>query len=118
MTMPTPTTVALPPAPQGWRLADANAARLQAIAAFGFTDRQARFLLEVLLHSGVFLERQYCQFAGIAHGQKTTNFIKALIDRRLASPITPGKLHRGRMFHLCCRSLKTDQGNGVLLAEN
>lgn len=100
MTMPTPTTVALPPAPQGWRLADANVARLQAIAAFGFTDRQARFLLEVLLHSGVFLERQYCQFAGIAHGQKTTNFINALIDRRLASPITPGKLHRGRMFHL------------------
>jgi hypothetical protein len=89
VTMPTPTTVALPPAPQGWRLADANAARLQAIAAFGFTDRQARFLLEVLLHSGVFLERQYCQFAGIAHGQKTTNFINALIDggwRRRSPP--------------------------------
>ncbi|MEO8452729.1 MAG: hypothetical protein ABI647_23250, partial [Gemmatimonadota bacterium] len=29
-----------------------------------------------------------------------TNFIKDLVDRRLATPITPGKVHRGRMFHL------------------
>lgn len=95
-----PQAVELPPEPLGWTLDLANADRLHAVAAFGFTDRQARFLLEVLLHSGVFLERQYCQFAGIAHGQKTTNFIKDLVDRRLATPITPGKLHRGRMFHL------------------
>ena len=92
--------VELPRAPQGWTLEQANADRQRAIAAFGFTDRQARFLLEVLLHSGVFLERQYCQFAGIVHGQKTTNFIRDLVDRRLATPITPGKLNRGRMFHL------------------
>jgi hypothetical protein len=30
-----------------------------AIASFGFTERQARFLLNVLLHSGVFVERQF-----------------------------------------------------------
>lgn len=100
MTMLTLEVVELPGAPQGWTLEQANADRHQAIAAFGFTERQARFLLEVLLHSGVFLERQYCQFAGIVHGQKTTNFIRDLVDRRLATPITPGKLHRGRMFHL------------------
>lgn len=98
--MPAPEPVQLPSAPQGWTLEMATADRLRAVATFGFTDRQARFLLEVLLHSGVFVERQYCQFAGIAHGQKTTNFIKDLVDRRLATPITPGKLHRGRMFHL------------------
>jgi hypothetical protein len=100
MTMLAPEVVELLGAPQGWTLEEANADRHQAIAAFGFTDRQARFLLEVLLHSGAFLERQYCQFAGIVHGQKTTNFIRGLVDRRLATPITPGKLHRGRMFHL------------------
>ncbi len=61
----------------------------------------------MLLHSGVFLERQYCQFAGIAHGQKTTNFISDLVGRRLATPITPGKLHRGRMFHLHYKPLWT-----------
>lgn len=100
MTTLAPEVVELPGAPQGWTIEQANADRHQAIAAFGFTDRQARFLLEVLLHSGVFPERQYCQFAGIVHGQKTTNFIRDLVDRRLATPITPGKLHRGRMFHL------------------
>lgn len=100
MTMLAPEVVELPSAPQGWTIEQVNADRHQAIAAFGFTDRQARFLLEVLLHSGVFLERQYCQFAGIVHGQKTTNFIRDLVTRRLATPITPGKLHRGRMFHL------------------
>lgn len=35
----------------------------------GFTERQARFLATVMVHGGVFVERQYCQFAGIAHGQ-------------------------------------------------
>ena len=54
----------------------------------------------MLLHSGVFLERQYCAFAGIVHGQKSTDFIRALVERRLATAITTGKLHRGRMFHV------------------
>ena len=95
----------LPPAPDRWTIELANAERVEAISAFGFTERQARFLLNVLLHSGVFLERQYCSFAGIAHGQKSTDFIKALVERRFATPITTGKLHRGRMFHVHYKSL-------------
>jgi hypothetical protein len=63
---------------------------MEAIAAFGFSERQARFLLNVLLHSGVFVERQYCSFAGIVHGQKSTDFLKALVERRFATPITTG----------------------------
>ena len=64
---------------------------MEAIAAFGFTERQARFLLNVLLHSGVFVERQYCSFAGIVHGQKSTDFLKTLVERRFATPITHGQ---------------------------
>ncbi|MPZ21061.1 MAG: hypothetical protein GEV06_24650 [Luteitalea sp.] len=90
----------LPPPPDRWTIELANAQRLEAIAAFGFTERQARFLLNVLLHSGVFVERQYCSFAGIVHGQKSTDFIKTLVEQRFATPITTGKLHRGRMFHV------------------
>jgi hypothetical protein len=90
----------LPPEPDRWTIDLANAQRMEAIAAFGFGERQARFLLNVLLHSGVFVERQYCAFAGIVHGQKSTDFIKTLVDRRFATPITTGKLHRGRMVHL------------------
>ena len=90
----------LPPPPDRWTIELANTEREEAIAAFGFTERQARFLLQVLLHSGVFLERQYCRFAGTVHGQKSTDFIRTLVDRRLATAITTGKLHRGRMFHV------------------
>ena len=90
----------LPPQPDHWTIELANAQRLEAVAAFGFTDRQARFLLNVLLHSGVFVERQYCSFAGIVHGQKSTDFLKTLVERRFATPISTGKLHRGRMFHV------------------
>jgi hypothetical protein len=90
----------LPSPPDRWTIEIANAERTNAIASFGFTERQARFLVNVLLHSGVFVERQYCAFAGIVHGQKSTDFIKTLVERRFATPITTGKLHRGRMFHV------------------
>jgi hypothetical protein len=92
--------VTLPPAPERWTIALANSERQEAVEAFGFTERQARFLLTVLLHSGVFVERQYCSFSGIVHGQKSTNFISSLVERRFATPIVTGKLHRGRMFHV------------------
>ena len=51
----------LPPEPDRWTIDLANAQRMEGIAAFGFSERQARFLLHVLLHSGVFVERQYLQ---------------------------------------------------------
>jgi hypothetical protein len=90
----------LPAPPDYWTIDLANTERAHAIAAFGFTDRQARFLATVLLHAGVFVERQYCAFAGIVHGQKSTDFITTLTARRFATPIATGKLHRGRMFHV------------------
>jgi hypothetical protein len=54
----------------------------------------------VLLHAGVFVERQYCAFAGIVHGQKSTDFLARLIDEHFATPIATGKRHRGRMIHV------------------
>ena len=55
--------------------------RTEVVSAFGLTPRQARFLVEVMIHSGVFVERQYCAFAGITHGQKTTDFLRRLVER-------------------------------------
>ena len=46
-------------------------ARVQAIAAFGFTERQCRFLVTVMVHAGCFLERQYCAFTGTVRGQNS-----------------------------------------------
>jgi hypothetical protein len=74
--------------------------RVKAVAQFGFTERQARFLVDVLLHSGVFLERQYCRSAGLTHGRKTYEFLRALTDRKYATVVMPGKLHSGRLYHV------------------
>lgn len=89
------------PSPAGcWDINRLTAERTEAVSAFGFTERQARFLVEVLIHSGVFVERQYCTFAGITHGQKTHDFLTRLVERGYARPILVGALHRGRLFHL------------------
>lgn len=37
--------------------------QVQAVVKFGFTQRQARFLVTVMLHSGVCLPRHYDAFA-------------------------------------------------------
>src|SRR5262245_17786365 len=100
----------LPAPPDRWAIELVNTERLNAITSFGFTDHQARFLLNVLLYSGVFVERQYCSFRGIVHGQKSTEFIRTLVDRRFATAIATGKLHRGRMFHVHYKPLWTAIG--------
>jgi hypothetical protein len=74
--------------------------RVNAVATLGFTERQARFLVRVLVHAGVFLERQYCTFSDITHGQKSHDFLAKLVGRGYATVITPGALHRGRLFHV------------------
>jgi hypothetical protein len=75
-------------------------ARVGTLMRFGFTERQARFLVHVLVFSGVFLERQYRTFTGLAHGQKTHEFLAKLVTAGYATPITPGALHRGRLYHV------------------
>jgi len=78
--------------------------RVKAVAAHGFTDRQARFLATVLLHGGVCMDRHYCAFARIAHGQKTTDFFRALVDRRFATAYVCAH-GRARIYHLHHRAL-------------
>jgi len=48
--------------------------RVQAIAKKGFTERQARFLTTVMLHTGICVPRQYARFCGIVYGAKTRKF--------------------------------------------
>src|SRR6266852_6194992 len=83
------------------RLRDSvSPARIGTLMRFGFTERQARFLVHVLVFSGVFLERQYRAFTGLVHGQKTHDFLTDLVGRGYATAITPGALHRGRFYHV------------------
>ena len=73
--------------------------RVQAVTRFGFTPRQARFLVTVMRHAGVCLPRQYARFAGIVQGQKTRAFFAKLVDRGYASAYTC-RHNRGRLYHV------------------
>lgn len=67
---------------------------------FRFTERQARFLLTVLQHSGVFMGRHYAAFAGITHGQKVHDFLERLLATRFATAFRVGRAGRTRIFHV------------------
>ena len=73
--------------------------RVQAVVKFGFTERQARFLVTVMLHSGVCLLRHYTAFAGIVHGQKTRKFFTKLVRHGYATAY-PCRHNRGRVYHV------------------
>ena len=81
-----------------------NQDRVKAIVDFGFTERQARFLVTVMLHSGACLLRQYTAFAGIVHGQKTRKFFRKLVTRGYATAYAC-RHNRGRVFHLHSKAL-------------
>ena len=104
----------LPQPPTDWNIDQLTTERTEAVSAFGFTERQARFLVEVLIHSGVFVERQYCAFAGITHGQKTHDFLRRLVERGYARPILTGASHRGRLFHVHHKAERFMHGGAAL----
>jgi hypothetical protein len=83
----------------------ATTERTKVLVPFGFTERQASFLATVMLHSGVFVGRQYAAFAGITHGQKVHDFIDKLLVRKLVTPIELGTTGRTRIFHVHCKPL-------------
>jgi hypothetical protein len=75
-------------------------ARVTALSGFGFTERQREFLVTVMVHSGCFLERQYCAFTGTARGQNSREFMARLVARGFARAIEPGPVRRGRLYHV------------------
>lgn len=78
--------------------------RVTAVAAFGFTPRQARFLTTVMLHSGVCQPRHYTKFAGIAFGHNTRDFFAKLTRERFASAYACWR-RQGTYFHVHHKAL-------------
>jgi hypothetical protein len=73
--------------------------RIQAVAEFGFTERQARFLVLVMRHAGVCVPRQYACFAGVAQGAKCNAFFGKLVRRGYAHAVEC--IHnRARLYHV------------------
>src|SRR5262245_62864005 len=78
--------------------------RIASIFRLGFTERHARFLVFVMLYSGVCLLRHYSAFAGIVHGQKTRKFFAKLVSRRFATAYAC-RHNRGRVYHVHHKAL-------------
>ena len=74
--------------------------RVDALAAFGLTQRQRQFLVAVMVHAGCFLERQYCAFTSTVRGQNSREFVSRLVARGFARAIEPGPIRRGRLYHV------------------
>ena len=79
--------------------------RVQALADYGFTERQARFLVLVMRHAGLCVKRQYAAFAGIANGgEKCNAFFEKLVRRGHA--VAADCIHnRARLYHIHHRPL-------------
>ena len=76
-----------------------HAERVEAIRGFGFTERQAGFLVTVMTHAGVCLGRQYCAYARIKYGEPMRTFFQTLEARRFVTPQTCAH-GRARLFHV------------------
>lgn len=76
-----------------------NEERVQALVRFGFSARQASFLVLVMLHAGVCLARQYCTHARIVRGQKSHDFFTALVAQGFATAWHT-EHHGTRLYHL------------------
>ena len=80
------------------------AERVQAVAKKGFTDRQAGFLVTVMLHSGVCISRQYCAYARIVRGQKVFDFFASLVAKRFATSYSAAH-RRAHIYHVHSKPL-------------
>lgn len=73
--------------------------RVKAVAGHGFTERQAGFLVTVMLHAGVCLGRHYCAYARIAYGQKVHDLFRILVARGYVTVRRCGH-NTARLYHL------------------
>jgi hypothetical protein len=78
--------------------------RCDAVAKLGFTERQARFLTTVMLHTGVCVPRQYARYCRIVHGQKTRKFFAKLVRLGYAS-MYDCRHNRAQLYHLNRRAV-------------
>jgi len=81
-----------------------DADRVARVMALGFTERQARFLVTVMLHGGICIQRQYCASARLVHGDKTRAFFRELVAKRLATPY-PCARSGARVYHMHNKAL-------------
>jgi hypothetical protein len=86
--------------PPNRALDSVSISRVSTLRDYGLTQRQREFLVTVMVHSGCFLERQYCEFTGTVRGQNSREFMARLVTRGFVRAIEPGPVRRGRLYHV------------------
>ena len=77
--------------------------RVQAVVASGFPARHAPFLVDVLLHAGVCVPRQYCARVGVRRGKDQHRFFARLEARGVATRYVTHR--RGVIYHVHHKAL-------------
>jgi len=80
-----------------------SVAAVEALAKFGYTERQAAFLRIVALHSGCFLARQYDFYIGAGPGGPRRRLIDQLVAREHVRKLP--SCDNTTIYHLCARRL-------------
>jgi hypothetical protein len=81
-----------------------DADRVDRLIRLGFLERHATFLVTVMLHSGVCIQRQYCASARVSHGINTRRFFRDLVTKKYATAY-PCARERARLYHVHAKSL-------------
>ena len=79
--------------------------RVQAVADYGYTERQARFLVLVMRHAGLCVKRQYAALAGVANGGEKCNAFFDKLVRRGHATAADCIHNRARLYHVHHRPL-------------
>ncbi|HKD06465.1 MAG TPA: hypothetical protein VKB79_11235 [Bryobacteraceae bacterium] len=75
--------------------------RVRNLKTFGYTDREAGFLVQAALHSGYFLRRQFCAAIGRKLGKAPDAFISRLRNEKHVKEID--MRYRRRVYSLCSK---------------
>ena len=86
--------------------------RVQAVVDYGFTEREARFLVLVMRHGGLCVKRQYAAFAGIANGGDRCNALFDKLTRRGFAVGVDCIHNRARLFRVHHKPLYHAVGEG------
>jgi len=74
------------------------------VGSLGFSARHAQFLVNVALHGGFCLRRQYEAFAGIRYGKNVRDFLETVVKRGFATRLR-FQANRGYIYHLHSRAI-------------
>lgn len=86
--------------------------RVQAVVDYGFTEREAKFLILVMRHAGLCIKRQYAAFVGIANGGDRCNALFTKLTKRGFAVAVSCIHNRARLYHLHHKPLYFAIGEG------